>query len=498
MPTESFEKEDWIDVGKSINRSSLKQEILEAHLACKADDMVVVSTILSLYQQVVQLAILDEYLAKVGLTVSRTFDLETGHVAPLGYREVELDKDLVIRVVEDGYMMLNGEFNLVLQISEWHVPDQWKIRIFARSDNHAKALSFLKDLRDYSSEHNVLKGKKISPSLDPIGFNESYSWDSVILPEATKAELISNINLLFDNIDIYRKNKTPFKRGLILKGEPGTGKTLIGKVLCNILKDVTFIWVTPEHFRRIGAVGSVCEMARSLAPSVLFLEDVDLFGEQRERSSDKFVLGELMNQLDGIVENEYIVVIATTNRVEDLEDALRNRPGRFDRVIDIGKPDLDCRRRMLEIYLADRNLEVKDKEGFFKMLANKTDGFTGAHMKELINTAIISAIDQRSVDQNKQVILKPSHFINNVEKVKSKKISPVMGFSAVTKQVNYDDPEYDWDDCSDCVDRGDSKFGPPKALVVPPASPAQWRCGKCEGADLPKHFRLCPKRDSDG
>jgi len=231
----------------------------------------------------------------------------------------------------------------------------------------------------------------------------------LILPAELKDTLRSNICNLFDKLELYRKNKIVFKRGLILSGVPGTGKTLLGKILCSQI-DAAFIWVTPKFLTDAKQVSNICTMARELSPSVLFLEDIDLYGTSRHQTADKSVLGELMNQLDGLIENQYVIVIATTNDEESMEKALKNRPGRFDRIIKIPEPDEVCRLKMLELFTKNLTLDGLD----LKAIAKKTASFTGAHMKELVTTAVMNAMDKNSLDKDSNVILTKDHFSSSV------------------------------------------------------------------------------------
>jgi ATP-dependent 26S proteasome regulatory subunit len=131
------------------------------------------------------------------------------------------------------------------------------------------------------------------------------------------------------------------------------------------------------------------KLARFVAPTVLFLEDLDLFAKDRE-ASGWMGLGELMNQLDGAIDNEDLITIATTNRLQVVEDALRNRPGRFDRVLTLDEMDEGCRRRLLGRMLARAIGSAEDMDH----LVAATKGCTGAQIEELANTLYILAVDR--------------------------------------------------------------------------------------------------------
>jgi len=132
---------------------------------------------------------------------------------------------------------------------------------------------------------------------------------------------------------------------------------------------------------------AILRVARFVAPAVVFLEDLDLFAEERD-SNGWTGLGELMNQLDGAVDNEGIVTIATTNRLDVIEKALRNRPGRFDRVVEMEAMDDACRRQMLRRQLRNARLSPVDMDH----LVQATEDYTGAQVEELAHTVYILAL----------------------------------------------------------------------------------------------------------
>lgn len=370
--------------------------------------------------------VLEEFLALKGYKVIERSNVYEAGYEPLQTEDIEVKPRKYKRCMTDGSLFLeHTNHKFVLDLEDHHYrDDSWYVTFFYDSQNAGDVKNFIEELEQYAREKSYLHKSKIDPALNHITLDTEYTWDDVILPENIKKEIRMNVDSLINNVDIYKKNNTTFKRGIILKGVPGTGKTLVGKVLCKSA-DSTFIWVTPKFLTNPGHIDSICTLARELAPSILFFEDIDLYAGDREANFNNSLLGELMNQLDGLIENEYVIVIATTNKVDTVEEALRNRPGRFDRIIDVPKPDEECRLRMLKLYTN----KYKQQEGGLDLqdLAKRTDGFTGAHMKELVNTAIITAIDEGSFDGNKVVLLTQEHFSKNIQKVKTKKIE-VMGF----------------------------------------------------------------------
>jgi cell division protease FtsH len=333
-------------------------------------------------------------------------------------------------LTEGCFFLEKENTRFILEFQNSYHNEGWWVTVFYQDTAEDCAKSFLKDLEAFAKEHNYLRNAKIDASLSFIP-TSNYTWDDVVIPTRVKTELQLNIDGMISNIEVYRKNNIKFKRGIILQGPPGTGKTLIGKIICNST-NCTFLWVTPRFLERSQHVKVVCDMARELSPSILFLEDIDLYSEDRQSVRNASLLGELMNQLDGLVENHFIIVIATTNQVDNVETALRNRPGRFDRILDIGLPSVEGRLRMLALYTKTYKMDGVNLED----IAQKTDKYTGAHMKELVVTAAITAIDEKSLTSEGLLILKPEYFYNNIEKVRNKKIEPVLGFLAPNQDSN--------------------------------------------------------------
>lgn len=244
---------------------------------------------------------------------------------------------------------------------------------------------FFAEWKHFTRQNHYLQTQAFFPDGEILPRKRVYDWDDILLPEATIKLIRTHAEQFIRNRDRLKALGVKGRRGLILAGPPGTGKTLLGKVLADSI-DCPFIWVLPRHVTGASCFKEVLTTARFVAPCVLFLEDLDLFGCEREISNWS-VLGELMNQLDGAVDSDGIVTIATTNRPEVIERALRNRPGRFDRIVRMGPMDEDCRRQLLGRLL--RKVDVAP-ETLVHLVASTRD-FTGAQVEELANTICIQA-----------------------------------------------------------------------------------------------------------
>lgn len=413
-------------------KNKLIQEYLEIYDVEKIDS---ISELFSTYEKRVLGVAFDDFLKSKGYKIERGFSGEGNEIFPFEYENTEVEFKKFKKVINVGTLLIsNKNLKLALNI-DYYGQDSTKVEILVNEKDSKDGEKFLRELKTYSQENNYLRGKKITPDLKFLEVSKAYTWDSVILDPKIKKKTMLNVETILKNLEIYRINKIQFKRGIIFKGEPGVGKTLIGKILLNIT-DVSTIWVTPRHLERSSTISSIGAMARELSPTILFLEDIDLYGESRESNNHKTLLGELMNQLDGIEENKNIIVIATTNRGDELEKALRNRPGRFDAVIEITKPGAVEREKMLNLY-TDR---FTSKDLNLKEIADKTDGYTGAHVKDLVDLAVMTAIDEQSLDKEKKIILKQSHLSSNIKKVGKKKME--IGFNSATPSSESAEAEY--------------------------------------------------------
>ena len=166
-----------------------------------------------------------------------------------------------------------------------------------------------------------------------------------------------------------------------------TGKTTLGRLICRYLPDHSVIWITSEMIQenenRIDSMKVLYRFAEYMSPVVVFLEDMDLYADDRTTHSDNARLGSLMNILDGVNWVKNAVTVATTNRLNLIEKALCNRPGRFDRVVEIGDLDADNRKRMLSNRIGKRYTITEE---LLNILVEQTSTWSGAEIEEFVHT----------------------------------------------------------------------------------------------------------------
>ena len=260
--------------------------------------------------------------------------------------------------------------------------------------------------------------------------------DAVILDVETKKSILRTINFIKKK-EKYEAIGAVLPKGILLYGEPGTGKTLIGQT---IAKETNYNFKLISASSLLGQyVGSSAKNIRDCfdelrkkGNSILFLDELDAIGMKRNSDENSKEYRSCLNELLAQISNEAnsnIIVMATTNRPEDLDEALL-RPGRFDLKIEIKKPDKEQRVKIFELYFN----KVKHSEDLdLELLAEETDGETGAFIFTLINGSAIRAVDEDFEEVHMEHILDELKTMtnNDLEIKERNEIKPLnkIGFS---------------------------------------------------------------------
>lgn len=212
--------------------------------------------------------------------------------------------------------------------------------------------------------------------------------------DEAKTELVEIVNYLREP-EKYLKLGAKLPKGVILVGPPGTGKTLLARAVAGEA-NVPFFYTSGSEFDEIlvgeGAkrVRALFKNAKANAPCIIFIDEIDSIGSTRVLSSihpyANQTINQLLTEMDGFNKNEGIIVIAATNRFDDLDKALL-RPGRFDIHVFCKKPDLAGRKEMFDLYLS----KITHKGVDVEKLARSTMSFTGADIENLVNQAALKA-----------------------------------------------------------------------------------------------------------
>ncbi|MBI2943686.1 MAG: ATP-binding protein [Candidatus Wallbacteria bacterium] len=251
------------------------------------------------------------------------------------------------------------------------------------------AAGLMKEIEAWIIDESCLRGQLLRPLFRP---GEAAKVD--ILPMANsdsfelQPELVSELEETF--LDFLSRREEleeagiECQRGLLLCGPPGTGKTSTCRYLKQRLPDHTMILVASEALLTLK---ECFDLARRFSPAILVIEDVDGIAQMRDSNQANWVLGELMNQMDGLQARDQVAVLLTSNSWEFLEKALAERPGRVDHILVYDAPDAVHRRVLLGRFLGSLLPELP-----VEALVPLTDGLTPAQLKEVVKRAAVASM----------------------------------------------------------------------------------------------------------
>ena len=281
---------------------------------------------------------------------------------------------------------------LVLREVQMAGPSQIAVEVMAA--DRAVASDFLPQLQRLVADHDILRGQVLSFAVNEHQGNQMVRF----LPRPTVAQ--SDVILPPDVLPTIEKHVTGpakraerlldlgihLKRGVLLHGPPGTGKTHTVRYLMGRLEHSTVIVLTGNGLMFIEQAAA---LARRLAPSVVVVEDVDLIAQDRSFSPmGNPVLFSLLDAMDGVAADADVTFVLTTNRATMLEEALVQRPGRIDLAVEIPRPDPAGRRRLAELYRGGAMVTAD-----LEPLINATEGATASAIKELMRRCVLRALD---------------------------------------------------------------------------------------------------------
>ncbi len=262
-------------------------------------------------------------------------------------------------------------------------------------------------LRALALELNVYRGQVVSFGHSMFGERSSLlrfhrrpqmSADDLILPAETFADVRRQVVGVARNSDRLRAAGQHLKRGLLLYGPPGVGKTHTVRYLIGELTGTTIVELTGET---LGAIRDACSIARTLQPAMIVVEDVDLIAQERDHyGGETPLLFTLLNEMDGLAEDADVVFLLTTNRADLLEPALASRPGRVDQAVHIDLPDREARRRLIELYARRLDIDLSRLDD----VLDRTDGVTASFLKELLRRSAVVAADREDAPEDDRAL----------------------------------------------------------------------------------------------
>ena len=248
-----------------------------------------------------------------------------------------------------------------------------------------------------SSAGNPMNAFSKARTVLGVPGDKKVTFDDVAGADEEKEELQEIVDFL-KNPEKFTEIGARIPHGLLLVGPPGTGKTLLARAVAGEA-GVQFLSISGSDFVEMyvgvgaGRVRDLFEQARKIAPAIVFIDEIDAVGRKRGsglgggHDEKEQTLNQLLVEMDGFTRSEGVIVLAATNRPDILDPALL-RPGRFDRQIHVGLPDVKGREEILKVHAKDKKLDASVN---LKTVARSTAGFTGADLSNLLNEAAILA-----------------------------------------------------------------------------------------------------------
>jgi len=328
----------------------------------------------------VHIECLEDFLHENNLPfTAKGFDIPNKREIPIRY-SLSADRDAGLKK-EQGY-----GFYCLFPLSESEIffyfcesgDFRTEMLAFVAYKNWESLQKILIGLKEYYKTAKSI-GRKIFSQGKKEVIKENICWDDVILPDTLKNDIRLCIENFLKGRDIYQKAGIPYKRGLLFTGTPGNGKTMLCKIIACESR-LPFILFTFDEESIDYDIELAFEKAAELSPAILCFEDIDSIGNSRQ------TLSNFLNKLDGFEPLDGIFVLGTTNKPEEIDPALCNRPSRFDRIFRIPNPDYHCRLLMIKRYTGNLFMEKTLKD-----VASETDDFSMAYLKELyIYSAMIA------------------------------------------------------------------------------------------------------------
>jgi hypothetical protein len=329
-----------------------------------------------------------------GLVHDIGFGIKAG---PVRHTATDLEHGRSISCVTLGLFLISGPGGrlaaLVTQGQQGF--DRPGVRLEVLAPEEEGGRQFLAAIRELMHEHNVYRGKVLAMTSAGEMFGEGLSVEfkslapiareDIVLPEGVLETIELHTVEFARHTDVLRAGGRHLRRGLLMHGRPGTGKTLTASYLISRLEGRTVVILSGGG---LGLIGAACALVKDLQPGVVILEDIDLVAYERSMGMGTTpLLFELLNEMDGIGEDADVIFLMTTNRADILEPALAARPGRVDQAVEMPLPDAEGRSRLLDLFCRGLEVKLEDRDSVIEA----TDEVSPAFLRELVRKAALHA-----------------------------------------------------------------------------------------------------------
>ncbi|MCL5433459.1 MAG: CDC48 family AAA ATPase [Candidatus Marsarchaeota archaeon] len=319
----------------------------------------------------------------------------------------------------------------------------------------------------------IVKNEPVSESMIQIG---DVHYEDIGGLKGEMQKIREMVELPIRHPELFERLGIEPPRGVLLYGAPGTGKTLLAKAVANE-SDAHFINISgPELVSKfVGEseekLREIFNEAKSKAPTIIFMDEIDAIAPKREESTNEVerrMVSQLLTLMDGIGSRGQVIVIGATNRPNAIDPALR-RPGRFDREIEIGVPDRDARKEILQIHV--RSMPLAEDVNLDE-IANLTHGYTGADLAALVREAAIAELRKiiPKIDLDKKI---PNEVLMSLNVTKNDFMNALGSIQpSALREVFVERPNVHWTDIGGLED---VKFELKEACELPIKNPEAFK-----------------------
>jgi cell division protease FtsH len=325
-------------------------------------------------------------------------------IGPVDYTDLADSPDSTRSCVRFGLFLLrdnNRSAAALLRGPDPHGPMQ-QAMIELIAEDRSFAHNIIEELKKLALDHSVLRGQVVG-----LGHGEGNRYggllfmrrptmarSELVLPSSTLAQIERHVMGIATHSQRLQEAHQHLKRGVLLYVPPGTGKTHTIRFLLSELRHTTAFVLSGQALMLIG---QACGLARLMQPSLVILEDVDLIAPDRSMNmmGPNPVLFEVLNQIDGLGDDVDVTFLLTTNRVDILERALAERPGRVDAAIEIAVPNDGDRLRLFRLYGAELGVHDLDDAELSAAIAG-TSGRTATYIREVVRRAALIVAERNA------------------------------------------------------------------------------------------------------
>jgi hypothetical protein len=312
---------------------------------------------------------------------------------------VPLGEGESVACVQSGLWLVgadNGDRCVIMLRSQDHGAGE-SLALEVMADSAARAEAVHDALRRLMAERNVYRGRVLELRSHHFHDDEdaplmvhalpAIERDRIVLPEGVLERIERQALGMARHAERLRASGRHLRRGLLLHGPPGVGKTLTAMYLAARMRDRTVVLLTGQS---VGLVRASVDLATALQPAMVILEDADLVALSRSLGPTNAILFELLNAMDGLDADHDVLFLLTTNRADLLEPALAARPGRIDQAVELAPPDAAGRGRLIDLYGTGLDVRLQRRDALIADL----EGATPAFIRELLRRAALIAAER--------------------------------------------------------------------------------------------------------